>query len=152
FSILEASRLANIPHASICGGRGRCSTCRVHIVKGLELLAAPAAVERGTLRHIKAPTQVRLACQTRPTADVAVELLVATGRAPAARADRFDAAIGGGREAQIGAMFVDLRESTRLATGRLPFDALFLFDRYIHAVTAAIRQNSGRTTSIAGDG
>jgi adenylate cyclase len=49
-------------------------------------------------------------------------------------------------------MFVDLRGSTRLATGRLPFDALFLFDRYIQVVTAAIRDNSGHATSIAGDG
>ena len=49
-------------------------------------------------------------------------------------------------------MFVDLRESTRLATGRLPFDALFLFDRYIQVVTAAIRRNGGHATSIAGDG
>ena len=31
-SILEASRQAGIAHASICGGRGRCSTCRVLVV------------------------------------------------------------------------------------------------------------------------
>src|SRR5262249_5044066 len=65
---------------------------------------------------------------------------------------RFDAAVAGGRELQIAAMFVDLRESTRLATGRLPFDALFIFDRYIQAVTQAIRRNGGHATSIAGDG
>jgi adenylate cyclase len=73
-------------------------------------------------------------------------------RTGSCRASRFDAAIAGGQELQIAAMFVDLRESTRLATGRLPFDALFLFDRYIQVVTGAIRQNSGRATSIAGDG
>ena len=28
-SILEASNLNDVPHASVCGGRGRCSTCRV---------------------------------------------------------------------------------------------------------------------------
>src|SRR6185312_12676025 len=32
FTILEASRLAGIPHASVCGGRGRCSTCGVGVV------------------------------------------------------------------------------------------------------------------------
>jgi adenylate cyclase len=32
FSILEASRWANISHTSICGGRARCSTCRVRIL------------------------------------------------------------------------------------------------------------------------
>ena len=61
-------------------------------------------------------------------------------------------AIEGGRELEIAALFVDLRESTRLATGRLPYDALFLFDRYIQAVTAAVRQKCGHVTSIAGDG
>ena len=30
-SVLEVSRLNAIPHASVCGGRGRCSTCRVRV-------------------------------------------------------------------------------------------------------------------------
>src|SRR5262245_65354243 len=30
-SVLEASRMAGIPHASVCGGRGRCSTCRIRV-------------------------------------------------------------------------------------------------------------------------
>ncbi|HET7340813.1 MAG TPA: 2Fe-2S iron-sulfur cluster-binding protein, partial [Methylomirabilota bacterium] len=33
YSILEASRLGGVPHASVCGGRGRCSTCRVRVVR-----------------------------------------------------------------------------------------------------------------------
>ena len=31
FSVLEASRLHGIPHLSLCGGRARCSTCRVRV-------------------------------------------------------------------------------------------------------------------------
>ena len=27
-SVLEASRIAGIPHVSVCGGKGRCTTCR----------------------------------------------------------------------------------------------------------------------------
>ena len=42
-TILDASRIAGIPHASVCGGRGRCSTCRVRISAGA---AASAAGER----------------------------------------------------------------------------------------------------------
>jgi adenylate cyclase len=152
FSILEASRWTNIPHASVCGGRGRCSTCRVRIVKNIESLPKPSAIEGRTLRYINAPPHVRLACQTRPTADISVEPLVSPSDARAGDVNRFSAVVTGGRESHIGAMFVDMRGSTGLATGRLPFDALFLFDRYIHAVTRAIRQNSGLTTSIAGDG
>ena len=49
-------------------------------------------------------------------------------------------------------MFIDLRNSTGLASGRLPFDAIFFVDRYIQAVTAAIQANAGSVTSVAGDG
>jgi ferredoxin len=31
-SVLEASLRYNIPHAHVCGGRGRCSTCRIRIL------------------------------------------------------------------------------------------------------------------------
>jgi adenylate cyclase len=55
FSILEASRWAGIPHASICGARGRCSACRVRVLHGLERLATPTAAELVTLQRIRAP-------------------------------------------------------------------------------------------------
>src|SRR6202008_3001316 len=37
-TILEPSRVGGIPHASVCGGGGRCSTCRVRISEGLHRL------------------------------------------------------------------------------------------------------------------
>ncbi len=49
-------------------------------------------------------------------------------------------------------MFIDLRDSTRFAAGRLPFDALFVIDRYVQRVTAAIEAHGGQVTSVAGDG
>jgi adenylate cyclase len=150
FSVLEASRWARIPHTSVCGGRGRCSTCRVRVVAGQ--LPAPDEGERQTLIRIDAPPGVRLACQLRPSADLTVDLLVRPNAETPPGAARFNAASQGGKELQIAALFVDLRESTRLATDRLPYDALFLFDRYIQVVTAAVRQSKGHVTSIAGDG
>ena len=152
FSVLEASRWAGIPHTSVCGGRGRCSTCRIRIVAGVQLLAPAGQVEARTLRRIGEPLHVRLACQVRPTTDLSIEPLVLTAMTPAPDTNRFSAAIEGGRELTIAAMFVDMRESTRLAAGRLPYDALFLFDRYIQTVTGAIRRNGGHVTSVAGDG
>lgn len=74
-TLLEISRLAGIPHASVCGGRGRCSTCRVRIEKGLEKLAPPAGAEAITLRSIEAPPNVRLACQIKPTAHLTVAIV-----------------------------------------------------------------------------
>jgi adenylate cyclase len=61
-SVLEVSRANHIPHASVCGGRGRCGTCRIIVPAGADL-DAPAAAELATLRRVKAPPDTRLACQ-----------------------------------------------------------------------------------------
>jgi adenylate cyclase len=148
FSILETSRWAGIPHASVCGARGRCSTCRVRVTRGLDSLAPPSPAEHATLARIAAPAGIRLACQVRPGCDIAVRPLV-----PAARPlDGLRVALDEGRELVVTALCVDLRDSTRLAAGRLPFDAIFIVDRYVQAVTAAIRARGGHITSVAGDG
>ena len=65
-SVLEALRDAGVPHASVCGGRGRCTTCRIRIGEGLEHLPEPKALEREALQRIHADPNVRLACQTYP--------------------------------------------------------------------------------------
>ena len=33
-TVLETLRANGIPHASVCGGRARCTTCRVRVVSG----------------------------------------------------------------------------------------------------------------------
>jgi adenylate cyclase len=148
FSILEASRWAGIPHASICGGRGRCSTCRVRISHGLGELHPPAPAELSTLKRIAAPAGIRLACQARPTSDLGATLLV-----PAERPlDGLKVELLEGRELAVTAVYIDLRDSLKLAAGRLPFDAIFIVNRYIQAATAAILAKGGHVTSVAGDG
>jgi adenylate cyclase len=151
-SVLEASRWAGIAHESVCGGRGRCSTCRIRILSGAKALPELDELELRTLRRIRAAPDVRLACQTRPVSDLAIELLVRPRSADRPQAMRFEAAEIGGSEVDIAAMFVDLRGSTELAAGRLPFDALFILDRFIQVVTSEIRKNGGNVASIAGDG
>lgn len=148
FSILETSRWAGIPHASSCGGRGRCSTCRVRIVAGEKDAPEVLAAERETLDRVKAPPHVRLACQLRPTADIGVVPLVPVASAPRDRR----AADGESHEMLVTAMFLDLRDSTRFAAGRLPFDALYVVERYVQLVTAAIEAHGGIVTGVAGDG
>jgi len=61
-SVLEVSRANHIPHASVCGGRARCGTCRI-IVPADADLSAPAEAESATLHRVKAPADARLACQ-----------------------------------------------------------------------------------------
>ncbi|HUP07849.1 MAG TPA: 2Fe-2S iron-sulfur cluster-binding protein [Caldimonas sp.] len=81
WTVLEASRSHGVPHLSACGGRARCSTCRVRILDGLLHCPPAAGDERRTLERIRAPQDVRLACQLRPTGDVAIEPVLAAERA-----------------------------------------------------------------------
>jgi ferredoxin len=78
-TLLEMSRSAGVPHASLCGGRGRCSTCRVRIEKGLASLGPPSGVEAATLRAIDAPPNVRLACQIHPSTALTVAVVSRPG-------------------------------------------------------------------------
>jgi len=81
WTVLEASRSHGVPHLSACGGRARCSTCSVRVVDGLEHCPPATGDEHRTLERIGAPADVRLACQLRPTGDVAIELVLAAERA-----------------------------------------------------------------------
>lgn len=61
-SILDVSRIKGIPHASVYGGRGRCSTCRVKIMEGLEDLPPPETDELAVLERIDTTPDTRLSC------------------------------------------------------------------------------------------
>ena len=149
FTILDASRLGGIPHASVCGGRGRCSTCRVRIPSGLEHLAPPSEVERRVLARVGAAPDVRLACQTRPTREVSVEPLLAPSVAPA---EAFGTDVRQGREQELAVLFADLRGFTRMAENKQPYDVVFVLNRYFEAVGTAITRSGGVTNQFTGDG
>jgi adenylate cyclase len=149
YSILEASRLGGVPHASVCGGRGRCSTCRVRVVRGRQVLPAPSEAERRVLARVGAAADVRLACQARPGGDVTVTLLVAPSVDPAA-ALAPDARQG--REQEVAVLFADLRGFTRMAERKLPYDVVFVLNRYFATVGGAITRAGGVTNQFTGDG
>jgi adenylate cyclase len=149
-SVLEASRLAGIPHASVCGGRGRCSTCRVRVVQGLASLPPSSPEELRVLQRIGAPPNVRLACQLRPTHALAViPLLPARIQA----SEGFPPAGGlAEQEREIAVLFADLRGFTRIAEHKLPYDVVFLLNRYFDVVGGAIEQAGGIANQFTGDG
>jgi adenylate cyclase len=148
FTVLEASRGAGIPHASVCGGRGRCSTCRVLVTEGLDALPSPGAAERRVLGRIGAPPGVRLACQLRPTRDAAIVPLLAVR-------DALAGVLGHERqgvEQEVVVLFADLRGFTAVAERRLPYDVVYLLNRYFEAVGGAIERAGGVANQFTGDG
>lgn len=150
-TILAASHKGGIAHASVCGGRGRCSTCRVRVGRGREALEAPKDDEQRVLARVAAPPQVRLACQTALVGDLEVVPLL-PAEAGAALAG---AALGGveqGQEREMVILFADLRGFTTLSEDKLPYDVVFVLNRYFAAMGEAIEGAGGRVDKFIGDG
>lgn len=148
-TVLETLRASGIPHASVCGGRARCSTCRILVTHGLDRLPAADGLEAKTLARIGATPGMRLACQIRPTADITVMPLLA------ADATAADGAIRGGlegRERLITVVFVDLRGSTTIGEAKLPYDVLFILNQFFHEMTRALVTTNGHYSQFTGDG
>jgi len=149
-TVLDGSRLANIPHASVCGGRGRCSTCRVRLGDGIEHLPPAAEDESKVLARIGAGDGIRLACQLRPTQDLEVTPLLPAASGPSAGQVQINP--GAGIEREMAVLFADLRAFTRMAEGRLPFDVVFILNQYFKAMGGAIEGAGGRVDKFIGDG
>ncbi|HEY1983215.1 MAG TPA: adenylate/guanylate cyclase domain-containing protein [Xanthobacteraceae bacterium] len=148
-TVLETLRANGIAHASVCGGRGRCTTCRILVTKGLDQLAAASDLEAAALSRIGASGGLRLACQIRPTADLSVMPLLA------ADAGAADGSVRGGLEGSerpITVVFVDLRGSTTLGEARLPYDVLFILNQFFHEMTRALVATNGHYSQFTGDG
>jgi len=149
-SVLEASRFAGIPHASVCGGRGRCSTCRIRVVGEAWALPLPGADEVKVLERVGAGPDVRLACQLRPRGDLRVTPLLP----PTAEArDGFRRpSYLQGMEKEIAILFADIRAFTQLSEQKLPYDVVFLLNRYFAEMGRAIEEAGGRIDKFIGDG
>lgn len=149
-TLLEISRMARVPHASMCGGKARCSTCRVQVLHGSEALQPPGDEELRALKRagITSP-HIRLACQVRPRSDLSVITLVAAaGRSVRAGPDRYAAGV----ERTVTIMFVDIRGFTRFSEGRLPYDVLFILNQYLERMSDQIIRHGGYVDKFMGDG
>ncbi|MCX2724695.1 adenylate/guanylate cyclase domain-containing protein [Roseibium salinum] len=150
-TLLEISRMKNIPHAAVCGGRARCSTCRVKILQGANQLDKPGPAEAAVLARIAAGENVRLACQVRPAQDIEVRPLV-PAKAGTGNSEHLSDAYYWGVEQDVAVMFVDLRNFTRITESQLAYDVVHLLNRYLDQASAAIHAEGGHVDKFIGDG
>ncbi|MCB1193974.1 MAG: 2Fe-2S iron-sulfur cluster binding domain-containing protein [Leptospiraceae bacterium] len=149
-SILEASLISNIPHAHVCGGRGRCSTCRIRVLEGANDLPLMNKQEEKVLQRISAGSDVRLACQTMPNSDVKIHQLLppdATAKEGFSRPSHLN-----GHDKDIAVLFSDLRGFTNFSEQKLPYDVVFILNRYFQLMGSAIESSGGYLDKFIGDG
>ena len=150
-SVLEASLRNNVPHASVCGGRARCSTCRIRIIGDHNDLPEPSQREAFVLGRVGTPDpSIRLACQLRPDSDISFFQLFLPHTMSADGHESNPTRIG--QERYLVSLFVDMRGSTKLAEKRLPFDTVFIVNRFLGAVSQAVIESGGRPNQFVGDG
>jgi adenylate cyclase len=127
-TVLEASLRNGVPHASVCGGRARCSTCRIRIIGDCSALPEPSQREAFVLHRVGTEDpSIRLACQLKPNADLSFFQLFLPHTVSADGHASNPTRIG--QERYLVNMFVDMRGSTQLAEKRLPFDTVFIAAR-----------------------
>lgn len=150
-SVLEASLRNNVPHASVCGGRARCSTCRIRIIGDHSELPEPSQREAFVLGRVgTSDPSIRLACQLRPDCDLSFFQLFLPHTMSADGHESNPTRIG--QERYLVSLFVDMRGSTKLAEKRLPFDTVFIVNRFLGAVSQAVIESGGRPNQFVGDG
>ncbi len=151
-SVLEASLRNDIPHSSVCGGRARCSTCRIRVVSDCSRLPAPSKREAFVLERVGSSSDpaIRLACQLCPETDISfVPLFPATLKTSLLNTGQQTRV---GQERYLVNMFVDMRGSTKLAETRLPFDTVFIVNRFVGAVSQGVISCGGMPNQFVGDG
>ncbi len=149
-SLLEVSRANRVPHASVCGGRARCSTCRVRVMQGLDAQPIASETELQVLRRIGSPANVRLACQLHPAAGLTVSTLLPAnidGRQHG-QIDKYQ----WGVEQEVTILFCDLRGFTKMSEGRLSFDVVFILNQFLGRMAEAIEDTGGFVDKFMGDG
>ncbi|MBM1814106.1 adenylate/guanylate cyclase domain-containing protein [Pseudosulfitobacter pseudonitzschiae] len=145
-TLLEMSRSAGVDHTSLCGGKGRCTTCRVMIEAGADDLPPPSETEARSLKAVGAAPGARLACQIRPEQPMTVH------RVFAGRTQTWRGSASQGQERPLAILFLDMRGFTARTAGQLPYDVVFLLNRFFDAVVPAVTASGGKIDKYLGDG
>ena len=152
-TVLEAALRSGIAFAHACGGRAKCSTCRIWIIEGLEACSERTEIEGELAKRLGFTSEVRLACQLRPTGPLRIRRLVIdeTDLMICSQLDRV-AATRVGEIKKVAVLFSDVVDSTSMSEKLSPYDLMYLLNRYFVQVGDVIERNGGFIDRFIGDG
>jgi adenylate cyclase len=153
-TILQALLRHGIPHAHICGGKARCSTCRLLILEGLEFCSPRSPKEQRIAERLHFPPTIRLACQTHASGPLKIRRLIIDDEDievnSLVSADNLLAVEG--VEKGIFILFADIEGFTAFAETLMPYDVIHVLNRYFNLMGKVIRQHQGAINLYMGDG
>lgn len=153
-TLLDASIRHRIPHLHQCGGRGRCTTCRIQILDGLSNVSSPNDLERKVASQRGWDEFTRLACQTRVQGDVVIRRLLDNSQDIIVLdlEELQGGSAGEGRELDLAILFSDIRDFTTHSEQNLPYDVVHMLNRYFTAAAEPVLNNNGFIDKYIGDG
>lgn len=156
-SILQASLRAGIPHTHVCGGKARCTTCRIMVVEGdLDVISAPTENESYLANKLGFPLNIRLACQAYISGDIKSRRLVIDDddldMSLAKSSVEGEGLCSSGMEKEVAILFSDIRDFTSFSDRQLPYDIIHMLNRYFHRMRQIIERNHGQIYNYMGDG
>jgi len=152
-TLLEAALRSGVPFAHACGGRAKCSTCRIWVLDGLGDCPQRSADEASMADRLGLADEVRLACQLRPDGDLRVRRLVLdeTDLMMTSQLDRV-VPTRTGEAKNVTIFFSDIAGFTSLSERLSPYDVMYLLNRYFVQMGDIIEQNGGFIDKFVGDG
>lgn len=153
-TLLDASIQNRIPHHHQCGGRRRCTTCRVQILDGFSNLSAPTALEEGVAVERGWDAFTRLACQTRVHGDVVARRLLQSPQ-DIVILDLEELSSASGTEEQelnVAILFCDIRNFTSETENSLPYDVVYFLNGHFAVAAEMVLNNNGLVDKYIGDG
>jgi adenylate cyclase len=153
-TLLQAALRAKIPHTNVCGGSGRCSTCRVSVIEGQEHCSPRTPEEQAIADMLHFPATVRLACQTVTTDTVKVRRLVEELEDVDVNALFIEGtdACAIGEEKDILILFSDIQGFTPFAENLLPYDVIYCLNLHFRQMGEIVASHGGRIDNYMGDG
>jgi ferredoxin len=152
-SVLEAARRGHLAIAHACGGKAKCSTCRIWILAGAEVCPAKGTLERKLTDRLSLTDDIRLACQLRPTGDITFRRLV-LDETDLLIANQLHRSITSksGEVKPVVLFFSDVVGFTTFSETLTPYDVMYLLNRYFAQVGELIERNDGYIDKFVGDG
>lgn len=154
-TILLAALRAGIEQAHLCGGRSRCSTCRVFILEGFEHCEPRNAKEQAIADMLGFDHKVRLACQTVVRGNVKLRRLVTDVLEDVEITSLYLEGVEPcsiGVEKYILILFSDIQGFTPFAENLPPYDVIYALNLYFQKVGEVIARHGGVINNYMGDG